>query len=89
VSNGILCLDTPQGRYSPAAGAGLDSIGNFNASGTFETPPNSGTSGWDVPATLPSPPGGSILSGQTWSFQLWYRDQQRSNFSNAIQVDFQ
>jgi hypothetical protein len=88
VSNGILCLDTPQGRYSPAAGAGLNSIGNFNASGTFETPPNSGTSGWDVPATLPSPPGGSILSGQTWYFQLWYRDQQRSNFSNAIQVDF-
>jgi hypothetical protein len=88
VSNGILCLNTPQGRYSPAAGAGLNSIGNFNAAGTFEVPPNSGSTGWDVPVTLPSPPGGSIAPGDTWYFQLWYRDGTRSNFSNAIQVDF-
>jgi hypothetical protein len=87
VSNGILCLDGPQGRYAPAAGATLNSIGQFDGAGVYNSTVQA-QQGWDVPSTLPTPPGGSIQAGDTWFFQMWYRDQQRSNFSNAISVQF-
>jgi hypothetical protein len=88
ISNGILCLDSPQGRYAPAAGvSALNSIGAFDASGTYQSSVQ-GQQGWNVPIGLPSPPGGTITAGDTWYFQMWYRDGQRSNFSNAIRVQF-
>jgi hypothetical protein len=39
------------------------------------------------------PPAGHITAGQTWNFQLWYRDPQgpcggSTNFSNGVQVAF-
>jgi hypothetical protein len=87
VSNGILCLDAPQGRYAPAAGAALNSVGQFNGAGVYQSTVQA-QQGWDVPSVLPSPPGGSIGAGDTWYFQMWYRDGNRSNFSNAICVQF-
>ena len=88
VSNGILCLDSPQGRYAPAAGSTHNSIGQFNASGVYNSTIQA-QQGWDVPTQLSAPPGpGSILPGDTWYFQMWYRDGQRSNFSNALSVTF-
>jgi hypothetical protein len=88
VSNGILCLDAPFGRYAPAAGAALNSAGQFDINGVYNSSIQL-QQGWDVPDSLPSPPGpGVIQSGDTWYFQMWYRDGQRSNFSNAIQVVF-
>jgi hypothetical protein len=45
-------------------------------------------SGYDVLATLPTPPGGAIAGGDTYDFQCWFRDGQRSNFSNVIEVGF-
>jgi hypothetical protein len=87
VSNGILCLDSPAGRYAPAAGASLNSIGSFDGSGVYQSTTQA-QQGWDVPSALPSPPGGSIGAGSTWYFQMWFRDGQRSNFSNAIEVSF-
>jgi hypothetical protein len=39
------------------------------------------------------PPAGHIAPGQTWNFELWYRDPQGpcgglTNFSNSVQVAF-
>jgi hypothetical protein len=45
-------------------------------------------SGFDIPAILPDPPGGLIDVGETWYFQLWYRDGANSNFSDGISVAF-
>jgi hypothetical protein len=90
VSQGQLCLGAPQGRYSPAAGGSLSSIGQFDGAGVLQN--LAGTSsvgtGFDVPAVLPSPPGGVIAGGDTWYFQLWYRDGAASNFSDGIAVTF-
>ena len=90
VSDGALCLGAPIGRYSTSAGPGLNSIGRFDAAGVLQNLFGTSTSGtgFDVPAVLPSPPGGVIATGATWHFQLWYRDGANSNFSNGISVTF-
>jgi len=90
VSQGNLCLGAPIGRYASNAGPGLSSIGRFDAAGVLQNLFGTSTTGtgFDVPAVLPSPPGGIISSGSTWHFQLWYRDGTASNFSNGISVAF-
>ena len=90
VSDGALCLGAPIGRYSTSAGPGLNSIGRFDAAGVLQNLFGTSTTGtgFDVPAVLPSPPGGVIATGATWHFQLWYRDGSNSNFSNGISVTF-
>ena len=90
VSDGALCLGAPIGRYGTTAGPGLNSIGRFDAAGVLQNLFGTSTTGtgFDVPAVLPSPPGGIISTGSTWHFQLWYRDGANSNFSNGISVNF-
>ena len=91
VSDGLLCLSAPIGRYSTTAGPGLNSIGKFDAAGVLQNLAGTSTvgSGFDVLAVLPSPPGGVVVSGATWNFQLWYRDVGgASNFSDGISVTF-
>ena len=93
ISDGTLCLDAPQGRYNPAAGGSLNSLGFFDANGVLQNASGTSTigSGFDVPGNLPNPPGGTIMSGSTWYFQLWYRDLNPStvsNFSNGLAVTF-
>ena len=91
VSQGLLCLAPPLGRYTPTAGSAQNSVGKFNAAGVFENlfGNSSVSTGFDVPATLPDPPGGTIVAGSTWHFQLWYRDVGGvSNFSNGLSVTF-
>ena len=90
VSQGRLCLPSPIGRYSPAAGGVLNSIGRFDVGGVFQSLSGNSSvgSGFDVPSTLPNPPGGVIGAGDTWHFQLWYRDGVGSNFSDGISVTF-
>ena len=90
VSQGRLCVGAPIGRYNSTAGPGLNSIGRFDASGVLVNLFGSSTvgTGFDVPAVLPSPPGGIINPGQTWHFQLWYRDGAVSNFSDGLSVTF-
>ena len=90
VSSGLLCLGGSIGRYNAAAGPALNSLGQFqagvfvNLSGTSAT----GT-GFDVPFNLPGPINGTIGSGQTWNFQLWYRDLgNTSNFTNGLAAQF-
>ncbi|MBL6719904.1 MAG: C-type lectin domain-containing protein [Planctomycetes bacterium] len=91
ISAGDLCLAPPLGRYAAAAGPGLNSIGQFDGGGrlaNFAGTSSVGT-GFDVPAVLPAPPGGLILPGSTWCFQLWYRDAGGvSNFSDGLAVSF-
>jgi hypothetical protein len=89
IAGGSLCLAAPFGRYATPAGP-RRSVGRFDASGAFQN--LSGTSsvgsGFDVPAQLPSPPGGVVSSGSTWHFQLWYRDGASSAFSDGLSVAF-
>lgn len=77
-SQGVLCVGPAIGRY------------NHDVMAT-------GASGWmylelDLPNT-PTPFGPtSILSGETWRFQTWHRDNNpdtTSNFSDAVRVTFQ
>ena len=95
VFSGILCLGAPQGRYSPTAASqsnapALNSIGRFDASGRLEALSGNSTTpyGFDVPTRLPNPPGGFIDPGETWNFQLWFRDGFDANLSNVAEVTF-
>jgi hypothetical protein len=95
VSNGILCLNSPIGRYNPTSAMlggnpALDSVGQFDPAGVFQNLAGTSSvgSGFDVPMQLPTPPGGVIIAGSTWYFQCWYRCGNRSNFSNAVCVLF-
>jgi len=87
ISNGMLCLTSPIGRYAPAAGGALNSIGQFDGAGVLQNLAGTSTvgSGYDVMATLPTPPGGVIAAGTSYYFQCWFRDGNRSNFSNVLQ----
>jgi hypothetical protein len=87
ISNGNLCLLAPIGRYAPAAGGALNSIGQFDGAGVLQNMAGTSSvgSGYDVMATLPTPPGGTITAGTTYYFQCWFRDGNRSNFSNVLE----
>lgn len=89
VSDGLLCLSSPIGRYNSVAGGARDSLGQFDVSGVLVNLAGTSSSGtgFDVPIQLPSPPGGAIVSGSTWNYQLWYRDGPNSNWANGVQVD--
>ncbi len=97
ISGGMLCLigtGTARVYRYNVAGTISNSIGQFDGSGVLQN--IAGTSatgtGFDVPDTIPGTVPLSILSGDTWHFQLWYRDtlaaQGSSNFSNGLSVTF-
>ena len=103
VFNGVLCLGTPQGRYNPSAAANqglpvLNSLAQFDVAGVMQSITGNATStggaGFDVPSQLPYSPAGQVIApGDTWFFQVWYRDLlvtpgDSANFSNTIQVTF-
>jgi len=56
---------------------------------------NGGNGAVDIPVDLtsfPPPYNGAVLAGQTWNFQVWYRDgnpQPTSNFTSATSVTFE
>ena len=87
ISNGMLCLEVPIARYAPATGGAFNSLGQFDGAGVLQNLAGTSTagSGFDVPASLPAPLAGTIQQGTTYYFQCWYRDSQRSNFSNVLQ----
>ncbi|MEZ5973783.1 MAG: formylglycine-generating enzyme family protein [Planctomycetota bacterium] len=96
ISMGMLCLGGAGSniyRYN-VSGTDWFSIGQFDAFGTFAN--GSGTSGtgmgFDVPNTIPDGVPSPILLGDTWHFQLWYRDSPAqaggSNFSSGLSVTF-
>lgn len=97
ISNGLLCLSVTGGngfgRYNVLGGT-LNSIGSFDGSGVFQNLAGTSTvgSGFDVPSLVPMPGGMTIMAGDTWHFQMWYRDTPAgagvSNLSNGLSVDF-
>lgn len=75
-SAGTLCLGGQLGRFA-------QSLGQAGANGrlTFELDLS------DVPPPLPA----AVSAGETWWFQVWFRDldpQPTSNFTSAIGVEF-
>lgn len=76
VSQGQLCLNgAPIGRFTSQVltADGAGVMGPF-------TP--------DI-LSLPNPPGGTVMAGETWGFQTWFRDGSASNFTDAMSVTFQ
>ncbi|MCA9003063.1 MAG: sulfatase-like hydrolase/transferase, partial [Planctomycetes bacterium] len=97
ISNGLLCLtSSPTAalyRYN-VFGGDSNSVGLFDGGGDMQN--LAGTSstgtGFDVPLTVPASIPITIMSGDTWHFQYWYRDTPAgagsSNFSNGLSVTF-
>ncbi len=89
ISQGLLCLGG-FGRYN-VTGTNFNSIGQFDASGNLQNFAGTSTTGtgYDVPVTVPISGSPQIAVGQTWYFQLWYREAGgNSNFTNGIEVLF-
>ena len=76
-SSGNLCLGSPIARF-------VAQVQNSGASGSF-------SAAIDLTA-IPSTPVHSVAAGETWHFQVWYRDSvlgmPTSNFSDGIQITF-
>ena len=93
ISQGVLCLagaPSAIGRYN-LAGTQFNSLGQFKPNGRLHN--LSGTSqsgsGFDIPSLAPISGSPAILAGQTWHFQLWYRDNgTQSNFSDGLSIHF-
>ncbi|QDV07812.1 hypothetical protein Poly30_33450 [Planctomycetes bacterium Poly30] len=79
-SQGAICLDGSIGRY-----IGPGQIRSSGSSGTFAL---------SIDLTQTPQPSGfvSVLAGETWSFQAWYRDaiggQVTSNFTDGVELTF-
>ncbi|HPF13646.1 MAG: hypothetical protein H6830_12920 [Planctomycetes bacterium] len=94
LDQGLLCLATGPGRslgrYNQA-GNDRNSLGQFDAQGVLQNFVGTSAlgSGFDVPGTLPFAGAPMLQAGQTWHFQLWYRDgASHSNLSNGLSVTF-
>ncbi|MCP3995136.1 MAG: hypothetical protein GY722_08735 [bacterium] len=76
-AQGILCLSNPIGRFF----------------GALQRVDDGGMLAFDVDLTsLPLSPPHSVVAGETWNFQAWFRDVNpsvTSNFSNGLAVTFQ
>ncbi|MDF1839458.1 MAG: hypothetical protein P1V35_16440, partial [Planctomycetota bacterium] len=77
VSNGQFCLvgtATAQFFRFNVGGTNMNSIGGFDASGTWVNAAGTSTTGFgfDVPATIPDTVPIVIMAGDTWHFQGWY-----------------
>lgn len=76
-SMGLLCLSTNIGRFA-------NQVASSGLFGEIVTP-------IDL-TSMPTNPIEPVLAGQSWNFQLWYRDfflQSTSNFSDGIRIQFQ
>ncbi|MGK0220691.1 MAG: hypothetical protein ACI9HE_004203 [Planctomycetota bacterium] len=77
-SQGTLCLGGLIGRFkSQLQSSGPAGMITTNVELTNLPPPLFG--------------GGSVMAGQSWSFQLWYRDQNpgtTSNFTDGLEITF-
>jgi hypothetical protein len=95
-SFGFYLNSTGFGQFSPPGSAGQVCIGSGGI-GRFVRPgeiQSSGTTGYtelSVDLTdLPRPNGtATVMAGEGWAFQYWYRDLGSSNFTNAVMVWFE
>ncbi len=71
------------------------SVGRFVGPGQIQNSGTAGTISIDLDLTQQPQPNGfvSVMAGDTWSFQAWFRDsmggQVGSNFTNGLEVIFQ
>ncbi|MEZ6005688.1 MAG: hypothetical protein R3F33_16085 [Planctomycetota bacterium] len=94
LSQGHLCLGTGAGaqlgRYNVIGGE-LNSVGIFDSNGVWTNLVGTSAtgSGFDVPQALPLIGSPTIAAGETWYFQLWFREAGgASNFSNGVGYTF-
>ncbi len=97
ISNGRLCLvgtaTSRIYRYNVAGGES-NSLGRFDSAGVMQNLVGTSLtgSGFDVPNTVPDTTPITIMSGDTWNFQVWHRDTAAglgsSNFSSGLSVTF-
>ena len=97
ISGGMNCIigtSTAQLFRYNVGGTAAMSVGRFDGAGVFQNLVGTSLagSGFDVPRMIPSSVPFPILSGDTWNFQLWYRDtgvmSGHSNFSSGLSVTF-
>ena len=76
-SSGRICVAGSVGRF-------ITQVGQVSASGSFAIVPNL--------AAMPTTPNVAVQPGETWNFQLWFRDAgptgPTSNFSLPVSVEF-
>ncbi|MDF1838683.1 MAG: hypothetical protein P1V35_12505 [Planctomycetota bacterium] len=88
LGQGQLCLAGNLGRYN-VAGTAMNSTGIFDSSRSFQNGSGTGYFGHGFIPPMDLPMGGMIATGQTWHFQVWYREPMgNSNFSNGLSVTF-
>ncbi|MEZ5976229.1 MAG: hypothetical protein R3E96_15730 [Planctomycetota bacterium] len=78
------------GRYNVIGGE-LNSVGIFDSNGVWTNLVGTSAtgSGFDVPQALPLIGSPTIAAGETWYFQLWFREAGgASNFSNGVGYTF-
>jgi hypothetical protein len=80
-SQGNICLGAPIARFNSIGGY---SIGNSGSSGTINLLIDMNN--------IPLTPVTSVLAGETWNFQAWYRDMNPgtvNNFTDGLSITFQ
>ncbi len=97
ISQGLNCLvgssTARMYRYN-VGGTDALSVGRFDNAGVLQNVVGTSLvgSGFDVPDAIPDTVPIPIMSGDTWHFQVWYRDtavmSSNSNFSNGLSVTF-
>ncbi|MCP3918790.1 MAG: hypothetical protein GY711_24855 [bacterium] len=92
---GYFLAGQTQGFFNPPSSAGFiclnGTIGRFNAPEQIGDSGVNGTIGLAVDTTaIPVSPPVAVMSGETWSFQCWFRDLggATSNFSDGLEVQF-
>ncbi len=70
--DGNLCLGGSIGRFSQVLNSGTGSVVSVTV---------------DL-AQLPTDPPHSVVAGETWRFQCWYRDSSTSNFTPGLRIKF-
>ncbi|MCP3918905.1 MAG: hypothetical protein GY711_25440 [bacterium] len=83
-SSGILCIGSPQYRYSSVA---LRQVFQFDGGGISRALAGGGRS--VLPTDGSYAPVPAVLAGESRAFQAWYRDGTTSNFSTSLIVMFQ
>ena len=85
-SQGDLCL----GGSTPGMGRYVQDLQAPGGSGTYSVDIYNGNTGGGS-GSLPGPPGGSLMPGDTWNFQAWNRQPSPdpSDFTKALSVTFQ
>ena len=89
VGNGQAVTNIP-GSQGSLCVSGM--FGRFNRSGQIKFSGAQGAFALDVDlSNLPTSPASTVLPGETWNFQAWYRDQNpgpTSNFTEALEILF-